>query len=158
MIDNDVHYLTAEGQAQLQKRLRFLVEVRRPELAERLQQAIEGAAELVDNSEYESAKHEQGFVEGEIIRLQTILNRAQIIETPTNSDEVTLGSRVTVRDMETKTDEVYLLVGPAEANPREGKISYESPAGRALMGAKVKQKVTFDAPGGTVVFKIRAIE
>ena len=157
MLNNDVHYLTAEGLEQLEKRFRYLTVVRREELAEQLRSVLEEGGELTESSEYESTKNEQGLLEGEIARLEDILNRVEIIENPDGTDVVSLGSRVTVVDKETKETEEYLIVGAAEANPVEGKISYLSPAGSALLGKKKGDKVTYKAPGGQIEFKIKKI-
>ncbi|HLV37685.1 MAG TPA: transcription elongation factor GreA [Spirillospora sp.] len=157
MVDQP-QYLTPEGYQTLEKRLRHLVEVRRAEVAERLRLALEEGGDLTENAEYEDAKNEQAFIEGEIQRLEMILNTAEVIEASGSSDEVTLGSRVTVVEQGTQDKEVYHLVGSAEARPSEGKISIESPLGKALIGAKVRDKVTVKAPDGEIVFVIKAIE
>lgn len=152
-------YLTREGLENLEKRLRNLREVRRAEVAERLRQSMEEGGDLTENAEYEDAKNEQAFVEGEIARLERILSSAQIIEdTGKKKDAVVIGSHVTVIEQDTKEKEVYHLVGSAEANPREGKISTESPLGKALMGAKVGGKVVVNAPDGQLTFTIKAID
>ena len=155
---NQSQYLTQEGMEALEKRLRNLLEVRRPQVAERLRLALEEGGDLTENSEYEDAKNEQAFIEGEIIRLEAILSSAEIIEEVKSRDEVVPGARVTVVEQGSKEQEVYHLVGSAEANPREGRISVESPLGKALLGAKVGAKVTVQAPDGEIVFKIKAIE
>src|SRR5690606_25590275 len=98
------------------------------------------------------------FLEGEISRLEMIISSAEIIEDTGKKDQVVVGSRVTVVEKGTKEQEVYHLVGSAEAKPSEGKISVESPLGKALMGAKPGQKVTVKAPDGDLVFTIKAIE
>lgn len=158
MVDQP-QYLTPEGLTNLERRLANLKEVRRPQVAERLRQAMEEGGDLSENAEYEDAKNEQAFVEGEIVRLETIISSAQIIEdTVGKKDTVVVGSRVTVVEKGTKEQEMYHLVGSAEANPREGKISVESPVGKALMGAKVGQKVTVKAPDGEIIYTIKAIE
>ena len=157
MVDQQ-QYLTKEGMKNLEKRLNNLLEVRRPQVAERLRLALDEGGDLTENSEYEDAKNEQAFVEGEIVRLETILRNAQIIEESDNHDEVRPGSRVTLVEKGTKDEEVYHLVGSAEANPSEGRISIESPLGKALMGAKVKQKVTVAAPDGDIEFRIKSID
>ncbi len=154
----DVQYLTPEGMENLEKRLNYLVTVRRQEVADRLKQAVEDGGELIENSEYEDAKNEQAFVEGEIARIDRILRNAKVIEETGVTDEVLIGSHVTVVEDGTDDDEVYRLVGPAEANPRQGKISIESPLGKALLGAKVGDNVTFKAPDGKMTFVIRSIE
>lgn len=156
MVDHP-QYLTPEGYTNLEKRLRHLLEVRRAEVAERLRQALEEGGDLTENAEYEDAKNEQAFVEGEIIRLETILRSAEVIESSEGSDTVMIGSRVTVVEKGTDDSEVFHLVGSAEARPSEGKISSESPLGKALMGAKVGDKVKVKAPDGEIVFVIQEI-
>ncbi len=157
MVDQP-QYLTPEGYQTLEKRLRHLVEVRRAEVAERLRLALEEGGDLTENAEYEDAKNEQAFVEGEIQRLETILNVAEVIESSGSGDEVSLGSKVTVVEQGTQDKEIYHIVGSAEARPSEGKISSESPLGKALLGAKLRDKVTVKAPDGEIVFVIKAIE
>jgi len=157
MID-DIHYLTVEGLQEHEERLSYLRNVRRQEVAERLRLALEEGGELVENAEYEDAKNEQAFIEGEIMRLEVILSNAQIIEQDAKKDKVTLGSIVTVQEVGTDDTEVYHLVGAAEANPRAGKISFRSPLGRALMSHKVGDRVTVEAPDGDIEFQVKAIE
>lgn len=152
------HYLTPEGLANLENRLLDLKEVKRVEIAERLRRAMEEGGDLSENAEYEDAKNEQAFIEGEIQRLEEIIANAQIIEGGIKSDVVVVGSRVTVQEKGRKETEQYMLVGSAEANPREGKISIESPMGRALIGLKVGSKATVKAPDGDIVFTIKKIE
>ncbi|MGJ3237445.1 MAG: transcription elongation factor GreA [Anaerolineae bacterium] len=156
MVDQ-VQYLTQEGMDALQKRLNYLINVRRAEVAELLHSALDGGGEITENTEYEEAKNEQAFLESEITRIESILRMAQVIEDPANSDEVVIGSYVDVVEKGYDAEETYRLVGPAEANPREGKISIESPLGKALLGAKVNDKVTVKAPDGTITFVIRDI-
>lgn len=155
---DDIHYLTVEGLQEHEERLNFLRNVRRQEVAERLRLALEEGGELVENAEYEDAKNEQAFIEGEIMRLEMILSNAQIIEQDAKNDEVALGSIVTVQEVGVDGVEVYHLVGAAEANPRAGKISYKSPLGRALMSHKVGDRVIVEAPDGDIEFVIKAIE
>ncbi|MBZ0282840.1 MAG: transcription elongation factor GreA [Anaerolineae bacterium] len=154
---SDVQYLTPEGQKNLESRLKHLLETRRAEVAERLRRALEEGGDLSENAEYEDAKNEQAFVEGEIFRLEGILSTAQIIESPSRKDVVGLGSHITLTEKGSKEKEVYHLVGSAEANPREGKISSESPLGKALMGAKVGSEVKVHAPDGEIIFVIKSI-
>jgi len=157
-MSEQVQYLTPNGLRDLEARLEYLRNVRRQEVAARLHQALEEGGELVENAEYEDAKNEQAFVEGEILRLETILSKAQIIEDTGKKDVVKLGDKVKVQEKGRKETEIYHLVGAAEANPREGKISNESPMGRALMGKKVGEKVTVRAPDGNIDFTIKAIQ
>jgi transcription elongation factor GreA len=154
---SDVQYLTPEGLKNLESRLKHLTEVRRAEVAERLRRALEEGGDLSENAEYEDAKNEQAFVEGEIMRLEQILSTAQIIEATGSKDRVSLGSVITVTEKGSKDKEIYHLVGSAEANPREGKISIESPLGKALVGAKVGEQVKVNAPDGEIVFLIKSI-
>ncbi|HVU14840.1 MAG TPA: transcription elongation factor GreA, partial [Phototrophicaceae bacterium] len=149
---NQPQYLTPDGLKKLEERLKFLQDVRRPEVAERLRQALEEGGDLSENAEYEDAKNEQAFVEGEIMRLEGILSSAQVIEEKAGKkDAVVLGSKVTVVEEGESAKEIYHIVGSAEANPAEGKISSESPLGKALLGSKVGQKVTVNAPAGEIV-------
>lgn len=155
---DQTHYLTHKGLQELEARLDHLRNVRRPEVAERLHHALEEGGELVENAEYEDAKSEQAFLEGEIMRLENILSNAEIIEDdPTSKDTVGLGDRVVVQEKGRKQTEVFYLVGAAEADPTEGRISNQSPMGRALMGHKVGDKVTVKAPDGDLVFTIKKI-
>ncbi len=152
------NYLTAEGLKELEARLEYLRNVRRQEVATRLRLAMEEGGELVENAEYEDAKNEQAFVEGEILRLESILSNVQIIESDGRKDIVGLGDRVTVQEVGYPETEVYYIVGAAEANPSEGRISHKSPLGRALIGCKVGDRVTVKAPDGDIEFEIKAIE
>lgn len=155
---DDVHYLTPEGFREYEERLSFLRNVRRQEVAERLRLALEEGGELVENAEYEDAKNEQAFVEGEIIRLELLLSNAQIIEDDGEKDTVGLGDKVTVQEVGIDELEVYHVVGAAEANPRAGKISHKSPMGRALLNQRIGDKVVVEAPDGDIVFEIKAID
>lgn len=153
MVDHP-QYLTPEGLINLEKRLQDLKEVRRPQVAERLRLALEEGGELTENAEYEDAKNEQAFIEGEILRLETIINNAEIIQDNTNKDFIGVGSRVAIVEQGSTEREVYYIVGSAEANPSEGKLSLESPLGKALMGKKAGDKVKVNAPDGEIIFKV----
>jgi transcription elongation factor GreA len=152
------YYLTPQGFKELEERLAYLRNERRPAIAERLHQALSEGGELVENAEYEDAKSEQAFLEGEIMRLETILSNARIIEETGPKDVVRLGDQVTVQEKGRKNKEVYHIVGAAEADPRNGKISNESPMGRALIGKRVGEKVTVHAPDGDLTFTIKSIK
>lgn len=157
-MSDQAQYLTPQGLADLEQRLEYLRTVRRQEVAFRLHQALEEGGELVENAEYEDAKNEQAFVEGEILRLETILSNAKIIEDGKGKkDVIGLGSKVKVQEKGQKTVETFHIVGAAEANPRDGKISNESPMGRALIGHKVADKVAVVTPDGEVIFTVKAI-
>jgi transcription elongation factor GreA len=155
---NQTEYLTPEGYRELETKLKYLREVRRAGVAERLRLAMEEGGDLSENAEYEDAKNEQAFVEGEIMRLEGILSSAEIIEAVGKRDHVGVGARVTVQEKGTSDKEMYHLVGSAEAAPSNGKISVESPMGKALLGAKVGDQVKVNAPAGEIVFIIKAIE
>ncbi|MBI4329118.1 MAG: transcription elongation factor GreA [Chloroflexi bacterium] len=145
-------YLTPEGLTKVREELEQLQTVRRAEVAERLQRAKElGGTE--DNAEYEDAKNEQAFVEGRIMTLELTLRNAVVIEEHPASKVVQLGSRVTVADAE-HHEETYIIGGSAEANASEGRISNESPVGRALLGHKKGDKVKVQAPAGTLTYTI----
>ena len=158
-MSEEVYYLTQQGQEKHEQRLYFLRSVRRQEVAERLRLALEEGGELVENAEYEDAKNEQAFVEGEIMRLEMILRNARLIEEDAAAKHiVSLGDKVTIQEKGTEHIEVYHLVGAAEANPREGKISHKSPLGRALMDHNVGDEVVVQAPDGDILFEIKGIE
>jgi transcription elongation factor GreA len=148
-------YLTPEGEKKLKAELAELTGPRREELAGRLRSAIQ-MGDLSENADYHKAKEDQGFLEGRIQEIEAILRMAVIIE-KTNSDVVTVGSLVTVQE-DNFSPETYSLVGAKEADPRNGKISNESPIGRALMDHKVGDVVVAETPGGQIKFKILKIE
>lgn len=157
MLDK-TQYLTKEGMQALEERLEEFINVKRPEVADRLKRALEDGGELTENTEYEDAKNEQAFIEAEITRMTLILRNARLIdEEKLTHDSVQIGSRVVVVEMGTKEQEEYQVVGSAEANPLVGKISDESPLGKALLGKKVGDKVTVHAPAGDTVFTIKKI-
>ena len=142
-----ISYLTKEGFENLQKELDDLRNKRRKEIATRLQEALEDG-ELIENAEYENAKNEQAFVEGRIKELEMLLANAKIIdEAEKEPGAVHVGSTVVIQE-EGQEPETYMVVGPAEADPRLGKISNESPIGRALLNHKAGDKVKVEAPGG----------
>ncbi len=145
-------YLTQEGYERLDHELQELRNVRRPAVAERIRRAKE-FTDTVDNAEYDDAKQDQAFIEGRIQDLERLLATAQIIEDHPAADFVRLGSHVTVQDEEGETQE-YWIVGSAEADPRRGRISNESPVGHALLGRRVGDEVEVHAPGGSFRLKI----
>jgi transcription elongation factor GreA len=149
-------FLTREGFQKLQDELDFLRSVKREEVAKRLHEAMEGG-ELIEDAEYEAAKNEQAFVEGRIQELQDLLANARVIEQTTKSDTVQVGSKVTIQE-DGGTPESYMIVGPAEASPRDGRISNESPLGRSLMGHRANDKVRVDAPAGSFNVQIVKVE
>jgi transcription elongation factor GreA len=148
-------YLTPEGAAKLRADLEDLRGPKRQALAKRLRHAIQ-QGDLSENADYISAKEEQAFLEGRILELETILREASVVDTPTTSDVVDLGTTVVVAEAG-REPETYLLVGLKEADPRQGKISHESPLGRALMGKRVGDTAEAVTPGGTIRMQILEI-
>ena len=153
---NQAVYLTAEGYKKLEEELNHLRNVRRQEVAKRLREAMEGG-ELIDNAEYEAAKNEQAFVEGRILELEHLLAQAQVIEHTEPSEVVEIGSTVVVREGNRKP-ETFKIVGAAEANPKEGLISNESPLGKALLQKRVGDIVDVNAPDGVLRFRVVEIK
>lgn len=148
-------YLTPEGAERLQEELKELTSTRRDELSQRLRSAIQ-MGDLSENADYHKAKEDQAFLEGRIQEIEAVLRTAVIVER-TKSDVVTVGCTVTVQE-DSFDPETYYLVGAKEADPRNGKISNESPIGRALMDHKVGDVVEAETPGGKLRFKILKIE
>ncbi len=146
-------YLTREAQIELRRELEQLRDVRRPGLAKKLKEA-RAQGDLKENADYHDAKEQLGFVEGRVQQIQDILDNATIIEMAGPSDEVRIGSTVVIREDGEDEEEEYTIVGSAEANPRERKISHKSPIGAALLGKKKGRKVSVEAPGGRIRFKI----
>ena len=146
-------YLTKQGEADLRNELKELIKVKRPELAQRLKEAI-AQGDLKENADYHDAKEQQGFIEGRIQHIEAILRNVTIIEDNGPSDEVRIGSTVIIREEGTDEDEEYKIVGSAEANPRERKISHESPIGVAVLGKKKGQEGEAETPDGPVKVEI----
>jgi transcription elongation factor GreA len=149
--------LTPEGYAELKRELDMLITVRRPELAKKLAEAV-AEGDLKENANYHDAKEQQAFIEGRIKYLENILRTATIIQREGRSDIVSLGSQVTIIEDGYDDEETYTIVGAAEANPAEGKISNKSPIGAALLGAKKGDKVRVKTPNGDTVVKIKNIK
>ncbi|MHC1740317.1 MAG: transcription elongation factor GreA [Anaerolineaceae bacterium] len=147
-------FLTREGYEKLQEELDSLRTTKREEIANRLHEAMEGG-ELIENAEYEAAKNEQAFVEGRIKELEILLATAHIIEeNPSGTKIVQVGSCVVIQEEGSKTKEEYTIVGVAEADPDDGKISNESPLGRALLNHKEGDVIQVDAPAGAFTVKL----
>lgn len=145
-------FLTRDGHQKLHEELEYLRTIKRQEVAERLHEAMEGG-ELIEDAEYEAAKNEQAFVEGRIQELEILLANARVIEETGKMEVAQVGAKVTIQEDENDPEE-YTIVGPAEANPRNGRISNESPLGRALMDHRAGETVRVDAPGGSFVVRI----
>ena len=150
-------YLTREGYEKSEQELEFLRSIKRKEVAQRLQDAMEDG-ELIENAEYEDAKNEQAFTEGRIKELELLLANAHIIEDGESEHGlVTVGSLVTICE-DGGTIETYKIVGPVEANPRQRRISNESPIGSAMLGKRARQKVTVQTPAGQTKLTIVKIQ
>ncbi len=151
------NFLTKEGYQKLQDELDYLRSAKRQEVANRLHEAMEGG-ELIENAEYEAAKNEQAFVEGRIQELEMLLATAKIIDEngKKRGDSVQIGSKVTLKEGNFDP-ETFIIVGAAEANPRDGKISNESPIGKAILNHKIGDIVKVETPGGTYNVKILKI-
>jgi transcription elongation factor GreA len=151
-----ISFLTEDGYQKLQEELEDLRTRKRQEIANRLHEAMEGG-ELIENAEYEDAKNEQAFVEGRIKELEILLATARVISEKERGESIQVGMKVTVQE-EGVDPEVFDIVGAAEANPRTGRISNESPLGKALLGRKVGERVHVEAPAGSFTVQILKIE
>jgi transcription elongation factor GreA len=147
-------YVSADGLKKLQAELEELRTTKRTEVAERIHAAME-FGDFTENSELEQAKNDQAFLEGRIMTLEQMIKNAQIIDETSKHDIVEVGSHVTVEADGLK--EKYTIVGSAEASPQEGKISNESPVGRALQGRRAGETVKVSVPAGTMEMKILAV-
>lgn len=138
--------ITQEGLAKLRSELEYLRSVRRPEVASKIKRAREmGGTE--NNAEYEDAKNDQAFVEGRILMLENIVRNATIIESPSSPGVVELGDKVLIQNQDGKIEQ-FTIVGSTESNPIEGKISNESPVGKALLGRRIGETIEVSTPAG----------
>ncbi len=150
--------LTEEGKRKFEAELQELKTIKRREVAERLKNAI-SYGDLMENSEYDDAKNEQARIEHRIEILEAMLAKARIIDRRhVKTKEVGVGSLVELKEVGTAKKHAYRIVGPAEADPEDHKISFQSPVGRALMGHKVGDVIVVEAPGGSKKFRITAIK
>lgn len=150
--------MTKEGKEKLEQELEYLKAVKRKEVVERIKIA-RSFGDLSENSEYDSAKEEQAFVEGKITTIENMIRNAKIIvEDGTSSDTVGLGKTVTFVELPDGDEETYSIVGSAEADPFEGKISNDSPIAKSLMGKKLGETVTVNTPGGDITVKIISVK
>ena len=148
--------ITKEGLEKMQKELEDLRTTKRAEVDQRLKEAI-AMGDLSENSEYDEAKNAQAFLEGRIVQLEQQIRTAQII-VKGKKNRIDVGSTVTIEDMEEYVKETVTIVGSAESNPFEGRISNESPVGRALVGAKAGDIVEADAPNSVIKYKVISID
>lgn len=157
MPQEEISYLTAEGAERLRKELEYLKGPGRAELAKKLRIAIQ-QGDLSENADYITTKEEQAFLEGRVLELESILHHAVIIdEIQKDIGVINVGSYVTIQE-ENYEPETYFLVGPKEADPRNGRISHESPIGQALIGRQIGDTVDVQTPAGVIKFKITKIE
>lgn len=148
------HYLTQQGYDERVALLEELKVVRRKEVAEKLKEA-RAQGDLSENAEYDAAKDEQRDIEAQIVELENILNNVEIIkESDKKSNKIGMQTKVTLLDVEYDEEIVYTVVGTAEADSRNNKISNESPLGAALMGRKVGDVVKIEAPVGEIEYKV----
>lgn len=148
-MNDNTHYLTPEGKAKLEAELKHLKEDERKKISERLKQAIT-MGDLSENADYQKAKEDQGFLEGRIQEIEAILLHAEVIEAQVNYDEVAIGAKVTFKVAD-DPPQSYTLVDSNEANPSEGKISYRSPIGSALVGHQVGDRVKVVLPNQEII-------
>lgn len=149
--------MTYEGVKKLENELEYLKTVKRKEITEKIKVAL-GYGDLSENSEYDEAKNEQAFTEGRIIQLENMLKNAEVVdEAEVPSDVVSVGSKVKVKDYDFDEEVIYTIVGSAEADPMEFKISNESPVGSGLLGKKVGDIVEISVPDGVSKYEILEI-
>lgn len=149
--------LSEEGFKKLEHELEHLKSVRRREVAERIRQARE-FGDISENSEYEDAKNEQAFIEGRVLTLEKMLRNARIIEHGTADGAISIGSQVTVKDLEENEAYTYFIVGSTEADPAHERISNESPVGKALLGHRAGEIVDITVPAGVIRLEILAVQ
>ena len=150
-------FITEEGKAEKEERLRYLKNVKRPEVLDKLKVARD-FGDLSENSEYDAAKKEQAFVETEIAQIEETLRKAKIISAKeVKNDEVSVGNSVVVFDMDFEEEDTYKIVGVIESDPDRNLVSNESPIGSSLMGKKVGDIVSITTPGGVIEMKILKI-
>ncbi|SHE43248.1 transcription elongation factor GreA [Clostridium fallax] len=152
------YIMTYEGVKKLEEELEYLKTVKRKEITEKIKVAL-GYGDLSENSEYDEAKNEQAFTEGRILQLENMLKNAVVVdESEISTDTVSIGTTVKVKDYEFDEEVEYTLVGSAEADPMNDKISNESPVGEALIGKKVGDVVEVNAPQGIIKLEILEIK
>lgn len=157
MSDVKKYVMTYEGIKKLEDELENLKTVKRKEITEKIKVAL-GYGDLSENSEYDEAKNEQAFVEGRILQLENMLKNATVVDdSEIPKDIVNVGSKVTVKDYEFDEEVEYIIVGSAEADPLNYKISNESPVGKAFIGKKVGDIIEVQVPGGTNKFEILSV-
>ncbi|GMA09133.1 transcription elongation factor GreA [Tetragenococcus halophilus subsp. flandriensis] len=163
MAEEKVYPMTPEGKKQLEEELEELKTVKRGEIIERIKIA-RGFGDLSENSEYESAKDEQAFVEGRITTLENMLRFAQVVDSDevdkdeVDKDEVSIGKTVVFKELPDEEEEEYKIVGSAESDPFSGKISNDSPIAQALIGKRKGDKATIEIPNGNMEVEIVSVK
>lgn len=153
MTEEKSYYMTEEGKEKIEQELHVLKTEKRKEVVERIKIARD-FGDLSENSEYDSAKEEQAFVETRIVQLEKMIRNAVIIENDNNENIVSLGKKVTFIELPEGEEESYTIVGSAEADPFEGKISNDSPMAKSLLGQEKGTEVLVPTPGGEIKVKI----
>jgi len=149
--------LTDEGLKKLEEELEQLKTVKRKEIAAKIKEAL-SFGDLSENSEYDEAKNEQAFVEARILQLEATLKNVRVLDDDElNNEIISVGSKVVLKDVEFDEEVTYQIVGSTEADPANGKISDESPVGKALLGRKLGETVTVEAPIGEILYEVLAI-
>ena len=157
MSDSKKYVMTYEGVKKLEEELEYLKTVKRKDISEKIKVAL-SFGDLSENAEYDEAKNDQAFVEGRILQLEVMLKNAQVIDdSDISADIVTVGAKVKVMDYDFDEEVEYLIVGSAEADPLQNKISNESPVGRGLVGKKIGDIVEVNVPDGVSKYKILEI-
>ena len=149
--------LTEEGKLELEKKLEYLKMVKRPEIVERIKIARE-QGDLSENAEYDAAKNEQGLLEGEIAEIEDKLKHAEIITVNARKDVAGVGATVTFTDLTDNTQYTFTIVGTTEADFKAKKISNESPIGSALIGKRIGENATVEAPAGSYLVRLESVE
>jgi len=149
--------LTPRGYEDIQNELSHLLATKRPEVIERIRQARQ-LGDLSENFDYEDAKRSQAMLESRITELKAIISHASVVDRAASDGSIGIGSKVIVKDLEECLEDEYMIVGPAESSPAEGKISHESCVGEALLGKKMGETVIVQAPGGSIRYEIVSVQ
>ncbi|QDI92853.1 transcription elongation factor GreA [Salicibibacter halophilus] len=157
MAETKKYYMTQEGLAKLEEEMEYLKTTRRQEVVERIKIARD-FGDLSENSEYDAAKDDQAFVEGRIVQIENMIRNSVIIEDNGDTNEVNLGNSVTFKELPDGEEEIYTIVGSAESDPLEGKISNDSPMAKSLLGRRVGEQVSVSTPGGDMEVEIVDIQ
>ncbi|MBX2997738.1 MAG: transcription elongation factor GreA [Caldilineaceae bacterium] len=158
-MSNNTVYLTKEGYEKLESELDYLINVRRKEVADQIAEA-KAEGDISENAGYDEAKNAQAFLEGRIREVENRIRNAQLIDEMADmpANVVALGRTVVVKEVGTDLEETYAIVGSVEVDPKNGRISNESPMGKALLGKKIGEKVTVKTPSGEIQFQILKLE